>query len=216
MSTNIIEQYIKSGNSHSLDLLLRDQPELLQQPTSYMISPLLMACYASKTAIVQVMLRHTKGITIHEACALGLISQVEAMIQQIPGIVNELSTHGLTPLAVAVQFGKEAIVKLLLSKKANPNIPSQDKFHIYPLHTAVQGHFDQITKILIQAGAQVNVQQKNLNTPLHLAAYNGHIDFIILLLEQGANVGLKNELQQTAADIALEKGHQDIAYILAP
>ncbi|MBP3943545.1 ankyrin repeat domain-containing protein [Sphingobacteriaceae bacterium WQ 2009] len=214
MSISILEQYLQTGNTHSLDLLLREQPDLVTKATSHKISPLLLACYYGKPQIVQIILRQIKSITIHEACAIGLYSQVEAMIRQIPSIVNEYSAHGLTPLAVATQFAKDDLVKLLLTNKADPNQPSQDPQEKYPIHTAVQGNMDLITKYLVLADADVNAQQKNGYSPLHLAAVNGNIDLIILLLEHEADVKLQNDKYQTAADLANEKGFNDIAQIL--
>src|SRR5690606_29661812 len=134
MNLSILEQYIEEGKSHDIDLLLIGNPELLQETTSHGISPLLLACYYNKPQIIRILLQHTKTMTIHEACAAGLTSYVEAISRQAPSVVNERSAQGFSPLAMATYFNKTHIVRLLLSKKADPNNASRNEQHAYPLH----------------------------------------------------------------------------------
>src|SRR5690606_8967190 len=149
--------------------------------------------------------------TIHEACAIGLNDHLETMLQQKPETIDEISSHGFTPLGIASHFGQETIVRTLLAKHADPNMCSQNGFQVYPLHTALTGKFDNISKMLIEAGAEVNIVQNARITPLHIAAQQGNIDLIILLLEMGADITIKTDQGSTASDLAFEKGFKEIA-----
>lgn len=214
MSLLKLEEYIETGNHHDLEILLTNQPELLREKTSHEISPLLLACYYHKDQVIKTILNHLTTITIHEACAIGLTEHVEMMLKQLPEVVDEISTHGFTPLGIGTHFGQEDIVRILLSKHADPNICSQNGYSVYPLHTALSGQYNNIAKMLLESGAEVNVVQNSRITPLHLAAQQGNIDMIILLLENGADISIKTDYGMTASDLALEKGHKEIAEIL--
>ncbi|WP_156307271.1 ankyrin repeat domain-containing protein [Sphingobacterium endophyticum] len=214
MSLTVLEEYIETGNYQDLDLLLSQNPDLVKENTSHDISPLLLACYYQKNQIVQVILKYIKSITIHEASAAGLTEQVQFMIDQKPDVINELSGHGFYPLGIASHFGKEDIVRILLRNRANPNSSSQNGYQVFPLHSALSNGFDNIAKMLIEAGAEVNVLQSSRISPLHLAAQQGNIDLIIILLEHGANISIRNDFGQTASDMASEKGFLEIAEIL--
>jgi len=214
MSLSLLEEYIETGNSLAIDDLLNGNPSLSKQKTSHDISPLLLACYYNKPQIVKVLLKHIDELTIHEAAAANLLEQVQAMIEDQPGLLDELSDHGFTPLGIATHFGNEDIVRFLLANGADPNIQSQNGYNVYPIHTAIGSGFDGIAKMLIEAGAEVNVLQSSRTSPLHLASQHGNIDLIILLLEHGALVEIKNDMGKTASDLAAEKGHTEIAHIL--
>lgn len=214
MSLHKLEEYIETGNHHDLEILLRAQPELLREQTSHDISPLLLACYYHKDQVIKTIISHLTTITIHESCAIGLFSQIETMLQQQPDVIDEVSSHGFTPLGIATHFGQEKVVQTLLAKSADANICSQNGYYVYPLHTALTGGYDLISKMLIEAGANVNVAQHAHITPIHIAAQQGNIEMIIILLENGADVSVKTEMGMTASDLALEKGHKELADIL--
>jgi len=214
MNLSVLEQYIEEGRSHDIDLLLIGNPELLQDVTSHGISPLLLACYYNKPQIIRILLQHTKSMTIHEACAAGLTSYVEAIIQQLPSVINEWSSLGFTRLSPATYFNKTDIVRLLLSKKVNPNIATKNEQLAYPLHIAASNNNEEIGKLLIEAGADVNVIQSTGETPLHFAAQHGNIDLIVTLLEFDADTRIVNLSGQSPADLAYQKGYKEIADIL--
>lgn len=214
MSSTIIEEYIETGNHQDLELLLSQDPSLVNQKTSHDISPLLLSCYYQKTQITQVILKFISTITIHEACATGLGQHVQMMIEHKKDVVDEISDHGFTPLGIAAHFGKEDIVRLLLLHHANPNIGSQNGYNTYPLHAALGINHDGISKILIEGGADVNVVQYGGIAPIHLAAQHGNIDLIIILLEQGADITLRTNAGQSASELAADKGFVEIAEIL--
>lgn len=214
MNLSLLEEYIETGNGLAIDDLLHDNPSLANQKTSHDISPLLLACYYNKPHIAKVILKHLRNLTIHEAAAAGLQEHVASIIENQPNLIDDVSDHGFTPLGIASHFGNEEIVRLLLAKGADPNLQSQNGYSVYPIHAAITSDFESIAKMLIEAGAEVNVLQSSRISPLHLAAQNGNIELIILLLESGASVEIKNDMGKTAADMAAEKGFADIANIL--
>ena len=214
MSLSILEQYIETGNHQDLDLLLSRNPELVSQNTSHGISPLLLSCYYNKLQITYTILKYIKTITIHEACAAGLQQHVQMMVEHKKEIVNEISLHGFTPLGISAHFNQEDITRFLLLNHADPNIYSQNGYHVFPLHTALANNNSNIGKMLIEAGAEVNVLQHGNLSPLHFAAQHGNIDLIILLLENGADITVKNSNGETPADLAEAKGFHEIAEIL--
>ena len=214
MAITNLEQYIETGNHLDLEHLLRSDASLLKQKTSHDISPLLLACYYNKPQIIQVILKYTNSITIHEACAAGLLQHVQMMLEHKNDIIEEFSTHGFTPLGIASHFNKEDIVRLLLAHKADPNIPSQNGYQVYPLHAALSNNNSNISKMLIEAGAEVNIKQHGGYTPLHFAAQHGNIDLIIILLEEGADISILTDTGESASDLADKKGFREIAEIL--
>lgn len=214
MTITNLEQYIETGNHLDLEHLLSKDAALLKEKTSHNTSPLLLACYYNKPQIVQVILKYTTSITIHEACAVGLLEHVHRMIEHKKDIIEELSTHGFSPLGIASHFNKEDIVRMLLAQKADPNTPSQNGYQVYPLHAALSNNNSTIGKMLIEAGAEVNVKQHGGLTPLHFAAQHGNIDLIIILLEQGADISVLTDTGESAAELAAKKGFREIAEIL--
>lgn len=215
MSLSLVEEYIESGNSIAIDELLLKDPSLCLEKTSHDISPLLLACYYNKPQIVKVILKHARQISLYEAAAAGLADLVSEYIEENPSLLNEHSEHGFSALGLAVHFGNVDVVRYLILKGADVNEPSSNGYNVYPLHTAISSNFEEVAKMLVESGANVNVFQAASMTPLHLAAQNGNIELLILLLENGAEVYAKNDFGKTPSDLASERGHEDIAKILA-
>jgi len=214
MSLSLLEEYIETGNAPAMDHLLHNNPSLSKQKTSHDISPILLACYYHKPQLIKVLLKHIDYIDIFEASAIGLLEDVVTLIDEDPNLLSTYSDHGFTALGMACHFGNEAVVRHLLLKGADPNQVSNNGYQVNPLFTAVSSNFDAIAKLLVEAGADVNVVQAS-HTPLHAAAENGNIEMLILLLENGANVNARNENGETPAQLAAAKGHHEIAKILA-
>lgn len=215
MSQDLLEEYIETGNSKDLIGLLTANPELAMRKTSHQVSPLMLCCYFKKPDLADIFSNYVQEISIFEAAALGRSDILEKAIISDPALLHEFSEDGFTPLGLASYFGNEDVVRFLLLKGAEPNTPSRNGFNVYPIHSAVSSNYTMISKMLIEAGADVNVFQMSGVTPLHSAAHNGNIDLIIVLLEAGANVDSKTEDGKTPADKALEKGFIEIARILS-
>lgn len=68
--------------------------------------------------------------------------------------------------------------------------------------------------ILVQAGAQVDVMDRNQLTPLMLAASKGKADVVRYLVRIGADVTLKGEDGMTALHMAAKSGHLEVCKII--
>lgn len=211
---NPLEEYIQSGNIAELNMLLVQRPELAIQKTSHLISPLMLSCYYKNPDVSGLLLKYIPEINLFEAAAVGKFDIVAHLLYKEPENINNYSEDGFTALGLAAYFGHEEVTRYLLLKGAETNLPSKNGFHVYPLHSAVAANHNMIAKMLMEAGAEVNVKQEKGITPLHSAAHHGNIDLLIVLLEAGAEITARTEEGRTPADMAAEKGYHDIAKIL--
>lgn len=216
MSQDLLEEYIESGDAEALDQLLKSNPALVNSKTSLQVSPLMLSCYYKKPEISKLILKYIKEPTLFEAAAVGKFDSVAHLIYQHPEQINEYSDDGFTPLGLSSYFGHEDITRYLLLKGAEVNLPSKNGFNVFPLHSAVASNYTMVAKLLLEAGAEVNVVQMSGVTPLHSAAQNGNIELLVLLLEAGANVSARMEGGKLPGDLAAERGFTDIAKILVP
>ncbi|KAK3912257.1 KN motif and ankyrin repeat domain-containing protein 1 [Frankliniella fusca] len=76
------------------------------------------------------------------------------------------------------------------------------------------GRLDTV-RLLLEAGADVNIQDEDGSTALMCAAEHGHLDIIKLLLAQpDCDVTVVDHDGSTALSIAMEAGHRDIGVLL--
>lgn len=215
MSAEKLELYITNANLEGLHNLLEKDPSLAKSRTGHQVSPIMLSCYYKKPEVTALLLRYVDEINLFEAAAAGKFDVVAHLVYQHPEAVNFYSEDGFTPLGLACYFGHSEIARFLVLKGADVNLPSNNGFGVYPLHSAVAGNYTDIARMLIENNAHVNVKQQAGVTALHSAAQNGNIDLLILLLEHGADVSMRMEGGKLAADLAREKGFVEIAEALA-
>ncbi|RRC98049.1 ankyrin repeat domain-containing protein [Amphritea balenae] len=96
--------------------------------------------------------------------------------------VNGVNNDGASPLYAAVQLGRLKIVQLLLSANARVNINIKGHAHPTPLHLAVINHFYEIAELLVIAGADVNIVNRDGYTALDLAIKEKAPDYLVSLM----------------------------------
>ncbi|XP_039311408.1 histone-lysine N-methyltransferase EHMT1 isoform X2 [Solenopsis invicta] len=96
----------------------------------------------------------------------------------------------------------------------NANHTFRDYAHRTGLHIAAdKGHLSCV-HVLVQAGAQVDVMDRNQLTPLMLAAIKGDAAVVKYLVRTGADVTLKGEDGMTALHMAAKSGHLEVCKII--
>ncbi len=209
-----LELYIANTDLSGLDSLLKEDPALAKARTSHHVSPLMLSCYYKKPTVTELLLRYLDEINLFEASAAGKFDVVANLVYAHPEAINFYAEDGFTPLGLACYFGHYEIARYLVLKGADVNLPSNNGFRVFPLHSAVAGNYTTIARMLIENNAKVNVKQQAGATALHSAAQNGNIDLLIMLLEHGADVNIRMEGGKLPADLAREKGFEEIAEAL--
>ena len=76
-----------------------------------------------------------------------------------------------------------------------------------PLHKASEeGHID-VAKLLIDGGANPEVEDEHERTPLHYAVIGGYEDVIQLLIAHGATTDLEDEDGRTSRHLTTTRGY---------
>jgi ankyrin repeat protein len=114
-----------------------------------------------------------------------------------------LDENGATPFLRASQSGDVELMKLLLSRGADPKINTV--LNVSPLHVAAGiGWVEGITyewspkatfeavKMLIELGLDVNLQADTGRTAMHGAAHKGRSDVVQILFDHGARVDVRD------------------------
>src|ERR1700744_457357 len=215
MSVHQLEDYIVNSDLVGLNNLLTQNPSLISAKTSHNVSPLMLACYYKKQPVIDLLLKYMDEINLFEASAAGKFDVVAHLIYSHPDAVDDYAEDGFTPLGLACYFGQFEVARYLVLKGASVNLPSNNGFNVFPIHSAAAGNYTDIVRLLIENGANVNVKQQAGATPLHSAAQNGNLEMLILLLENNADVTTRMEGGKLPADLAREKGFDEIAEILS-
>jgi hypothetical protein len=122
----------------------------------------------------------------------------------------KLGRRGRTQLHHCAINGFTTSVKRLLSiRNINVNM-KDDMFGRTPLHSAVLNGHIEITRLLLQNGADVNAKNIHGSTPLHCSAKYGHVDILHLLVENGANLEAQAYNDWRPLHNAASEGHLHI------
>ncbi|XP_007182992.1 serine/threonine-protein kinase TNNI3K isoform X5 [Balaenoptera acutorostrata] len=123
--------------------------------------------------------------------------------------LNYRTENGLSLLHLCcICGGNKSHIRTLMLKGLRPSRLTRNGFTA--LHLAVYKAAD----VLLQHGANINVQDAVFFTPLHIAAYYGHEQVTRLLLKFGADVNVSGEVGDRPLHLASAKGFFNIAKLL--
>lgn len=152
--------------------------------------------------------------------------KVKGLIERHPDLPRQLTTtaklelrlpHWIyakdTALHVAAAGHRVEIAKTLLKAGADPNAAENHR-RSGPLHYAADGYvvsdlWDEkrqvaTIRLLLEAGAQINAQDKNGATPLHRAVRTRCAAAVKCLLDSGADATIKNKPGSTPFHLAVQ------------
>jgi ankyrin repeat protein len=148
------------------------------------------------------------GTPLHEAAAAGAVDVMDVLIRARADI-DAASLDG-SPLAHAVRKRAVAAVKLLIARGAKLQSGSSD----VPLYIAVDSGAEEITKLLLDAGANTNVDGSFGRRPLHQAARLGHLAIARMLLAAKADPNVKAIGEATPLHLAASEGRLEMVKLL--
>ncbi|KAJ3687173.1 hypothetical protein LUZ61_016337 [Rhynchospora tenuis] len=153
---------------------------------------------------------NNKGINpLHHAARHGHIKLVKYLLSLGVPVDGTLKNAPFTPLMVAAQCDQASTVKVLLQNRADVNHATITDDT--PLFSSVRAGSLECTKLLIKAGADLN-----LKCPLAMAVHMQSIEIIKCLLKAGADPNVCNIYGQLPIETAVMGKNRNIVEMLFP
>lgn len=151
------------------------------------------------------------NLPLHMAAQAGNVDAVALMLARAPELVDAANKRDLTPLMLAVQHGKQAVMEKLHQAGANFNhcLPNG----LFPLYMAAQKNFTPLALWMLKQVPQLDVN-KTLDskmTTLHLAIQSGEAVLANELVKHGAHCDVPRKSDGfTALHCAAQQGEVDL------
>ena len=186
------------GFSNFVEELIVKYPEHVNAFGGYYRTPTAAALAGRHFELAQVLHRSgspvdPRGISgkslLHAAVHAGDLEMVRVLIDY--GLdVNALDNLGSTPLNFALEYRSKNIdpevVRFLLDHGADPNVLAKLQHGNTPLHRASRSGRIEITGLLVEHGANVEVQDDKGRIPLDVATKEQHDEILKFLSEHRA------------------------------
>ncbi|XP_031634580.1 poly [ADP-ribose] polymerase tankyrase-like [Contarinia nasturtii] len=187
---------------------------------------LLFVCFAHGASIL-----NDKSEPIVEATPTELTNENDEIIEETPEDFIEQAISKNDADAVKFLIEGYGIDKNYLFRAcelcspavANMLIVNGTSVHDYsgqwmwrPIHYATYNNCKEITKMLIEKGADVNAKIQIGYTPLHIAAHNNRYKIAKLLINHGADPSIRDSWLwgRTALEWAESKNHEEVMDVL--
>ena len=149
--------------------------------------------------------------TIFDVARKGTVTEMNAILSNAPELIDSLTPQGFTPLILACYNGNVAVATFLVKQKANVNFNSSNGT---ALMAAIVKNDKTLTVLLLEAKANIDLQDRNGFTALHYAIQFRNYEMIALLLQFQTNPNIKDNSGMSATDYALKLKDEQIQQLL--
>jgi ankyrin repeat protein len=173
------------------------------------MSEALRALYEGDVERANRLLPPDERLTVFEAAAFGREARLVALLSDAPELATAMSDDGFTALHLAVFAGQEAAARTLIRHGADVNACATAPFaRVRPLGTAAFVGSTELTRVLLDAGADVDGRSPDGHTALHTAAQNGDLQLVRELVSRGADPAARSSSGERPIDLARDPAVQ--------
>jgi ankyrin repeat protein len=227
--TTALHYAVRNDDAALVDRLLRAGADA-RAANRYGVTPMALACENGSAPVVERLLKAgvdpnlagKLGETALHLCArTGRAEAVKVLLSHGATVDTIENWRGQTPLMWAAAEGHADAMRLLIEAGADVNARSsivvwerqrteepRDKWlppgGLTPLLFAARDGKIASTRVLLAAGADVNIVDPDRHTALIIALMNGHFDVAGALIEGGADVNMEDKVGQTALYAAVD------------
>ncbi|XP_052789200.1 uncharacterized protein LOC128223821 isoform X2 [Mya arenaria] len=144
------------------------------------------------------------GMTaLHLAAKAGHLNVINILLDTDRIPIDTRDDGGWTPLIWAAEHMEMEAVKLLLKRKADPNL--RDTEENTTMHWAAFSGSVSIAEQLLSAGCDLDSLNMHGDRPLHIAARQDHYECVVLFLARGADVEAKNNKGESPLECCMDQ-----------
>ena len=220
---------VYSNRREAVLLLLKKGANPNKTSEKLQFPPLYVALELGFNNIVNILLNHPQ-IKLNACDKLGRSILMIAIAQKNMSVIDKIMTYlgtleesaqkniinkknykqdSILYLLVEFQYDKDCIQKLFEFKDENNNLLLDlnvvNMYHNTPLHAAIYTDNNEVTRLLVDNKAQLDLLNKRGLSPLHIATHKNNLNVVQLLLEKGANVNLQDPSLRTSLHISMEE-----------
>lgn len=146
-----------------------------------------------------------------EAIQSGNLEEVKSLSNLDEEANYSVEIDGKTPLLLAIQLGRQDIVRWLVEQKNVDINYKREGDEASCLFQAIQYNRREISRYLLERGADPNAPKSTGFTPLLLAAQQGHLEILRWCVEFGGDLNYQLPSDKvTALLLATQEGYLDI------
>jgi ankyrin repeat protein len=201
---------IRQGDAAKVSSLLDDDPSLVDAGENG-VTPILLAIYHGRPEIARLFVERGAAVSFGEACALGDLERVKAMLAADPALLNSRTADGFPALGIAIFFRHPEVARYLVDHGADVNAAAKNAMRVAPVHAAASACDRETMRMILERGGDPNAKQQMDYTALHGAAARGDVEMAQMLLEHGAERDAKGSDGMTPAEVARKYGHPEFA-----
>uniref|UniRef100_W5MM82 Fibronectin type III and ankyrin repeat domains 1 n=1 Tax=Lepisosteus oculatus TaxID=7918 RepID=W5MM82_LEPOC len=196
--------------------VLQSGTVMVDVPDKLGFTPLMVAAQKGFFRLVQILVEHGADVNLQNASGknslmLACFAGHLDVIKYLRKCGATWETHdlgGCTAMHWAADGGQMPVISYMINDGCKVDVKDSGSLWTPLMRvSAVTGDAD-VASLLISAGADVNVKDKDGKTPLMVAALNNHEDLVQLLLEKGADCQIKNEFGAGVIEMAKAFGRQ--------
>jgi ankyrin repeat protein len=152
------------------------------------VSEVRKALYRGDRTAAEALVAQGIELNVFDAAAFGDVERLKALLDADPALAHEWSADGFTALHFAAYLGGAGAVWALITAGSDVAAVARNDMRVQPLHSAAALGEVEVSRLLLDAGADPNASQQGGWTPLDEAVITKNEALAALLRDHGGRL----------------------------